>query len=79
MRLPNFQHIGDFLTVRNMMLGIAPEIRTLIASRIDGKIQLPNNAVETIDSLPTLIFSPGPLDLPNQFARTWKSLILRRV
>ena len=41
MHIPNFQHIGDFLTIRNMMLGIAPEIRTLIASRIDGRIQLP--------------------------------------
>ena len=70
MHMPNFQHIGDFLTVRNMMLGIAPEIRTLIASRIDGRIQLPGNALETINSLPTLIFSPAPLNLPDQFRGT---------
>ena len=70
MHIPGFQHIGDFLTVRNMMLGIAPEIRTLIASRIDGKIQLPNNALEIINSLPTLIFSPAPIDMPGQFRGT---------
>jgi len=27
MHVPGFQSIGDFLTVRNMMIGIAPEIR----------------------------------------------------
>ena len=70
MHMPGFQHIGDFLTVGNMMAGVAPEIRTLIASRIDGTIQLPNNALETINSLPTLIFSPAPLDLPDQFRGT---------
>ena len=70
MHIPGFQHIGDFLTVRNMMIGIAPEIRTLIASRIDGTIQLPDNALETINSLPTLIFSPAPLGLPDQFRGT---------
>ncbi len=70
MHIPGFQHIGDFLTVRNMMRGIAPEIRTLIASRIDGTVQLPNDALETINSLPTLIFSPAPLDLPDQFRGT---------
>lgn len=36
MHTPGFQHLADFLTVRNMMLGIAPEIRVLIASYIDG-------------------------------------------
>jgi len=70
MHWPNFQHIGDFLTVRNMMLGTAPEIHTIIASLIDKKIQLPNNALETINSLPTLIFSPAPLNLPDQFRGT---------
>ena len=70
MHMPGFQHIGDFLTVRNMMIGTAPEIRTLIASRIDGTVRLPNNALETINSLPTLIFSPAPLDLPDQFRGT---------
>ena len=70
MHMPNFQHIGDFLTVRNMMLGIAPEIRTLIASVIDSKLQLPTNALETINSLPTLIFSPAPIVLPDQFRGT---------
>jgi len=70
MHIPGFQHIGDFLTVRNMMAGTAPEIRTLIASQIDGAVQLPDNALETINSLPTLIFSPTPLDLPEQFRGT---------
>lgn len=70
LHLPDFQHIGDFLTVRNMMLGIAPEIRTLIASRINGVFQLPDNALKTINSLPTVIFSPAPLDLPDQFRGT---------
>jgi len=70
MHMPGFQHIGDFLTVRNMMIGIAPEIRIFIASAIDGTIQLPNGALETINSLPTLIFSPVPLDLPDQFRGT---------
>ena len=70
MHLPNFQHIGDFLTVRNMMLGIAPEIRILVASQIDGTVRLPNTALETINSLPTLIFAPTPLDLPDQFRGT---------
>ena len=76
MHIPGFQHIGDFLTVRNMMIGIAPEVRTLIASRIDGRIQLPDNALETINSLPTMIFSPAPLDLPEQFRGT--RLVARR-
>jgi hypothetical protein len=70
MHMPDFQHIGDFLTVRNMMIGMAPEIRTFIASVIDGTVQLPNDALETINSLPTLIFSPVPLDLPDQFRGT---------
>lgn len=70
MHMPDFQHIGDFLTVRNMMIGVAPEIRTLIASRIDGTAQLPSNALETINSLPTLIFSPAPIDLPARFRGT---------
>ena len=64
MHIPSFQHIGDFLTVGNMMVGMAPNIRTLIVSQIDGKIRLPRNALETINSLPTLIFSPTPLALP---------------
>jgi len=68
--VPNFQHIGDFLTVGNMMVGMAPEIRTLVVSIIDGTAQLPNNALETINSLPTLIFSPAPVDLPKQFRGT---------
>jgi hypothetical protein len=70
MHTPGFQHLGDFLTVRNMMLGIAPEIRVLIASYIDGSLQLPANAIETVNSLPTLIFSPARLDLPGQFRGT---------
>jgi len=70
MHVPGFQHIGDFWTVGNMMVGMAPQIRTLIASRIDGTVQLPKNALETINSLPTLIFSPVPLDLPDQFRGT---------
>jgi hypothetical protein len=76
MHMPGFQHLGDFLTVRNMMIGIAPEIRTLIASRINGSLQLPGNALDTINSLPTLIFAPAPLDLPEQFRGT--RLIARR-
>jgi len=70
MHMPNFLHIGDFLTVRNMMVGVAPEIRTFIASENNGTVQLPNDALETINSLPTLIFSPTPLDLPEQFRGT---------
>jgi len=70
LHMPKFQDIGDFLTVRNMMLGIAPEIRILIASRINGQMQLPKNALETIDSLPTLIFSPAPVNVPDRFRGT---------
>ncbi len=70
MHMPSFQHIGDFLTVRNMMAGIAPEIRVLVASRIDRKLRLPENALETVNSLPTLVFSPTPLDLPGSFRGT---------
>lgn len=70
MHMPGFQHIGDFMTVRNMMMGMAPEIRIIIASRVDGTVRLPNNALETINSLPTLIFSPAPIDLPDQFRGT---------
>lgn len=70
MHMPGFQHIGDFLTIRNMLAGIAPEIRTLIASRSGDTFQLPDNALETINSLPTLIFSPAPLGLPDQFRGT---------
>jgi len=70
MHVPNYQHVGDFMTVRNMMMGVAPQIRTIIASYVDGAIQLPANAQDMINSLPTLIFSPAPLDLPPQFRGT---------
>ena len=67
---PNFQHIGDFLTIRNMMAGIAPEIRVMIASYVNKALQMPRDALERINGLPTLIFSPAPLNLPGQFRGT---------
>ncbi|MEM1081223.1 MAG: hypothetical protein AAGH65_06535 [Pseudomonadota bacterium] len=70
MHVPNYQHVGDFMTIRNMLIGVAPEIRTIIASYVNDAIQLPPNALDTINSLPTLIFSPAPLDLPPQFRGT---------
>ncbi len=70
MHMPNFQHIGDFLTIRNILIGIAPEIRTIIASLINNKVQLPENAINVINSSPTLVFSPTPNDLPKQFRGT---------
>lgn len=65
--MSSFQHVGDFLTVGNMMMGIAPEIRVLLGAHVDGEIRLQKNALEMINSLPTLIFSPIALDLPHQF------------
>lgn len=70
MHMPGYQHIGDFMTVQNMMTGLAPEIRTIIASYIDGAVQLEKDALQIINSRPTLIFSPTPLDLPDQFRGT---------
>lgn len=70
MHFPGFQHVGDFQTIRNILIGIAPQIRTIIASRGEQGIKLPPHASSMIAALPTLIFSPTPLDLPKEFRGT---------
>ena len=70
MHYPGFQHIGDFLTIQNMMVGLAPNIRVIIASFFQGDLRLYDNAQEDINKLPTLIFSPTPLSLPQNFRGT---------
>ena len=70
LHVPGFQHVGDFHTIRNILIGIAPEIRTIIASHGEQGITLPPNANSMIAALPTLIFSPTPLDLPPAFRGT---------
>lgn len=70
MHNPGFQHIGDFLTVQNMMVGLAPNIRVIIATFLQGDLRFYDNAQEDVNSLPTLIFSPTPLSLPQNFRGT---------
>ena len=70
MHVPGFQHVGDYHTIRNILVGLAPEIRTIIASRGEQGIQLPPQADKVIAALPTLIFSPTPFDLPPRFRGT---------
>ena len=67
---PKFQHIGDFHTLRNMLVGLAPEVRTIILSRTDRGLNVPFAVRDMIAELPTLIFSPAPLNLPPEFRGT---------
>jgi|GEM_PF-2139133 len=70
MHYPGFQHIGDFMTIQNMMVGLAPNIRVIIASFVQGEIRLTEKSPKNLSELPTLIFSPTPLSLPENFRGT---------
>ncbi len=56
----HFQQIADFLTVRNMMIGRAPDIDVHIISQ---GATVPADFWPRLAERPTLIFSPLPVDL----------------
>jgi hypothetical protein len=58
---PEKQDIADFLTIRSMMLGAAPDIRVIVVTVGD---QLAADLAPLVSALPTVIFSPMPLKLP---------------
>jgi len=57
---PTAEHISDFLTIRNMMAGRAPDIDVHIISR---DTTIPPDFWTRAAELPTLIFSPLPIKL----------------
>jgi hypothetical protein len=59
--VPGRQAISDFLTVRSIMIGRAPDIEVYVVSA--GK-QIPDGFWKKTAALPTLLFSPMPIDLP---------------
>lgn len=64
---PGQQHVSDFLTVRNMMFGPAPDIAVHIVSR---DIPVSNEFWRQAAELPTLIFSPEPVPLADSVRGT---------
>lgn len=60
---PGKQDISDFQTIRNFMLARAPEIRVSILSVGQN---VPPDFLATIAELPTLVFSPMPVSLPDE-------------
>jgi predicted ATP-grasp superfamily ATP-dependent carboligase len=58
---PGKQDISDFLTIRNMLVGKAPDIRVAVLS-VGQHVN--SGFVQMIGELPTLIFSPMPVNLP---------------
>lgn len=58
---PEKQDVADFLTIRNMMLGAAPDIRVIVVTVGD---QIAEALAPHVSGLPTVIFSPMPLKLP---------------
>jgi hypothetical protein len=59
---PLRQDISDFLTVRNMMRGYAPDIQTFV---ISVGSDIPVEVVQASRQRPCLVFSPMPVNLPN--------------
>lgn len=59
---PKRQDIGDFLTIRNMMTGKAPDISVTILSVNE---QVPSSVFAELSQRPTLLFSPMPISLPS--------------
>lgn len=57
---PGLQHVSDFLTVRNMMFGPAPDINVHIVSR---DTPVPDDFWPRAAELPTLIFAPDHVPL----------------
>ncbi len=57
---PGKQDVSDFLTIKNMMLGRAPEIQTLVFSL---PYRFADQDLRQINRLPTLVFSPMPIEL----------------
>lgn len=58
---PGRQDIGDFLTIRNIMTGRAPDIAVAVLSAGAG---VPPGFWERSADRPTLVFSPMPVELP---------------
>jgi len=59
---PLRQDIADFLTIRNMMLGYAPDIQTFVVTVGND---IPGEIVRASRVRPCLIFSPMPVKLPD--------------
>lgn len=58
---PGRQDIGDFLTIRNILTGRAPDIAVAVLSAGTG---VPRGFWERSADRPTLVFSPMPVELP---------------
>lgn len=63
-QVPRRQQISDFMTIRNMMAGRAPDIEVHI---ISPAIPIPADFWRQAAERPTLIFSPMPLRLDPKF------------
>jgi len=59
---PLRQDISDFLTIRNMMRGYAPDIQAFV---ISVGSDIPVEVVQASRQRPCLVFSPMPVNLPN--------------
>lgn len=59
---PKRQDIGDFLTIRNMMIGKSPDISVTILSVNES---VPSSVFAELSQKPTLLFSPMPITLPS--------------
>lgn len=59
---PKRQDIGDFLSVRNMMTGKAPDISVTILS-VNEPVS--SSVFAELSQKPTLLFSPMPISLPS--------------
>ena len=62
--VPRRQQLSDFLTIRNMMAGRAPDIDVHV---IPTAIPIPADFCRQAAERPTLIFSPMPLRLDPKF------------
>lgn len=60
---PGRQDIGDFLAIRNMMVGKAPDIKVSV---ISTNQQISADVISELAKHPTLFFSPMPIGLPPQ-------------
>jgi hypothetical protein len=67
-QVPHRQQISDFLTVRNMMAGRAPDIEVHI---ISTAIPIPADFWRKAAERPTLIFSPMPLRIDPNIRGAW--------
>lgn len=59
--MPRRQGIADFLTIRHMLAGKAPDISVHVVSLNQG---IPKSFFAEISNKPTLFFSPMPVNLP---------------